>query len=167
MKQYAFSLFLVALILGLSFEPTAQAIPAGQRDCDTISAGITLGLSGFVAPGQFEIVPNTSVTVNNGTVARNCIITFSTEVQTSFNDLTVLGYTIDSPNPANCQVIGPDSFHVGAINPFETATHMGVKTIGAGTHTIRLCFLAGDLNANGSATTNFWFRCLAVECRTQ
>jgi hypothetical protein len=138
----------------------ALSIPGGQRDCDLESA--------FNTTNAYKIVTDTRVTVNNGDVSRNCIITFSTEVFTSLGDLTLLGYTIDSTNPANCQVIGPQYFHYGASSLFifETATHMGVKNIGSGTHTIRPCFLAAD-NNGGGANSQFGYRCLTVECRTQ
>ncbi len=163
MKRYAFSLFLVALILGLYLclsTDLALSIPAPQKDCDINSVSTNSSL--------YAIVPNMNVTVDNGDVSRSCIITFSTEVKTSLGDVTRLSYTIDSANPVNCQsqIIGPGLFHSGATNESETVTQMGVKDIGSGTHTIRPCFSALDRDGNG-ARTDFHVRCLTVECRTQ
>lgn len=159
-KQFTFSsLILVVLILGQYFGSIAQAIPSGQRDCE---GGLV-----STSSGSYEIVPNTSVTVNNGDSARSCVIQLSTEVLTSAGDGTALAYTIDSTNPANCIAIGATAFHVG--NPYtteETNTHIGVRNIAAGSHTIRPCFATVDLNGGG-AFSQFESRCLIVECRTK
>jgi hypothetical protein len=159
MRRYTFILFvLIALMLGLYFGSIAQAIPTGQKDCETNAVN--------TSSTSFVIVPNSSVTVNNGNTARQCVIQFSTEVRTSVGDQTFLRYTIDSTNPANCNFIGPEFFHAGESNLIETHTQMGVRNIGAGTHTIRPCFSANDGNLDG-ATSTFFIRCMTVECRTQ
>jgi hypothetical protein len=164
MERYAFSLIsLISLIIGLYLclgVNLALSIPSGQRDCDT-SVVKTNSL------GIYTIVTGSSVTVNNGSTARQCIIQFSTEVTTTAGDQTTLAYTIDSTNPANCIAIGPELFHAG--NPYgltETVTHIGVRNIGTGTHIIRPCLQTLDGNGGG-ATSEFFFRCLTVECRTQ
>ncbi|HEX3033900.1 MAG TPA: hypothetical protein VHT73_02050 [Thermodesulfobacteriota bacterium] len=82
-------------------------------------------------------------------------------------DRTNLRYTIDSDNPASCVAIGPDLFHISTLSFYETNTHMGVTNIGAGTHTIRPCYQAQDLNVNNSSFSRLEKRCLTVECRTQ
>jgi hypothetical protein len=70
---------------------------------------------------SFVLVPNTSVSVNNGANSRNCIIEFSSEASSSEGDTLGVGYALDSPNSSGCQVSsGPLSFHVG--NHFETHT---------------------------------------------
>lgn len=90
MKRYIFSLIsLIVLIIVLSLclgVDVALSIPGGQKNCDT-------NLVSTSSTAAFAIVPDTSVTVNNGNFTRNCIITFSTE----------LTYTIDSTDPLSAK----------------------------------------------------------------
>ena len=159
MKRYVFSLFfLVAPILGLYFAPTAHAIPAAQEDCD--SAGVSTTSNSFV------LVPNTAVTVNNGTVSRLCTIQFSAEVYTSINAATDLRYTTDSTNPTSCEAIGPEQFSLATGCCAVTRTAIGTRTLGPGSHTLRPCFNAVDLGGGGEEST-FGRRCLIVQCQTQ
>lgn len=158
MKRYMFSLFSLTALIGLSLclgVNSAFSIPVGQR------AVVQLGQVS-TSSSTHTIVPDTSVTVDNGPKSRECIITFSTEVLTSFGDRAEIAYSIDNDV---CQIIGPAFFHHGAGGA-EAVTQMGVGTIGAGTHTIAPCFRAVDLNGSGASTT-FFFRHMTVECRTQ
>jgi len=160
-KYYACTLFLLpALILGLSGQRIAYAIPSSQRDCDTTGVSTT--------SNSFTIVPNTAVTVNND-VTRACVIQFSTEVYTSVNTSTRLRYTINSPSPANCIAIGPgDNYFSQATGAAAvTRTAIGVITLSSGTQIIRPCFNAVDYGEPGVEESTFGRRCLLVECRTQ
>jgi hypothetical protein len=154
MKRYTFSLFfLVALILGLSFEPIAQAIPTSQRDCDTnvVSTSST----------SYVNVPDSVVTVNNGDSSRNCIFTFSAEAVTLFPSGRIdIGYTVSGTNENHiCRAVGPQSLHRG--NTLETHTNVSVESLLSGTYTIRPCFKVN------SGSGFLGRRCLIVECRTQ
>jgi hypothetical protein len=153
--------FPVALIFGLYFEPKAHAIPNAQEDCEVGVVGTT--------SNSFVLVPNSAVTVDNGTTGRNCIIQFSTEVFTSGNSATRLRYTIDSTNPASCIPIGPgDNFFSLPTGAFgSTRTAIGTTVLGPGSHTIRPCFNAVDFGEPGVEQSTFGPRCLVVECRTQ
>jgi hypothetical protein len=162
MRRYVFSVFfLVAPILGLYFGPQAHAIPAAQEDCDS---GVVSTTS-----NSFVLVPNTAVTVNNGTVSRLCTIQFSTEVFTSNNSATRLRYTINSTNPASCIAIGPGDnfFSLGTGCCGLTRTAIGTRTLGPGSQTIRPCFNAVDFGEPGVEQSTFGRRCLIVECQTQ
>jgi hypothetical protein len=165
MKRYTVSLFvLVALVLGLFFEPTAQAISPGQRDID-LTFVPTTSSSYVIVPGSVVTVPAA------GSGNRECILQFSTEVGGSLGDRTDLAYAIDSTSPSSCFARGAEFFHLGNggnssdIRFLETKTHIGVVTLNSSAHTIRPCFRAINLNAAG-ALSFFDHRTLTVECTT-
>jgi hypothetical protein len=142
--------------------PSAEAIPANQRDVDltSVSTGVL---------GSFQIIPNTSVTVNKGSIARLCIIRFSTELLTEIGDAVRLrSRSVDSTNPTSCaNSQAPEDVYSATHDRLETRTVNWIRPIGAGTHTIRVCALTFDINASVTAATTIGFRTLTVECRTQ
>lgn len=163
MKRYAFSLFFLGVfICGLSFQPLAQAIPSNQGDCDSGSVTIT--------SDSFSFVPGSVVTVDNGTVSRTVIITFSAtatilqdEDQTGYEPPGVgtihLAYSIDG---GACTSVGPTAFYSGRSDDgigAATSTNVSVRTLGSGIHTIRPCFRPTGNNEVGSISG----RCLTVE----
>ena len=164
MKRFVFSLFLVALTLGLSlcFVDLSFSIPISQQDCD-FDAPVTTSTS-------FVLVPNSSVTVNNSFFSRNCIISFSAEAINSTEDVGVdVTYEIDGGGCSGG--IGPESFHHGTPTPSggvfltETHTSIEVRTLGPGMHTIKPCFNLVDAAGDGGFAT-LANRCLIVGCRT-
>ena len=78
--------FLVVLILGLSlcFVDLAYSIPTSQQDCE--AAGETTSSTTLV------VLPNSTVTVNDGGQTRNCVISFSSEAVASVDDFIQIGY---------------------------------------------------------------------------
>ncbi|HEX3035914.1 MAG TPA: hypothetical protein VHT73_12440 [Thermodesulfobacteriota bacterium] len=155
MKRYLFSLFLpAALVLVLSFGQIAQAINASQRDCSFSSRGFN--------STSYIVDPDISVSVNNGTSTRNCILTYSSEVGATPGDQVSVAYKVDG---VACTVNGPEYFHIGnTSSQFETHTNVTVRTLGPGAHTIIPCLRFNDLGGGGNGTVIF--RCMTVECRT-
>jgi hypothetical protein len=152
-----------AVVLGVCLPPTAQAIPSNQRD-------VEFGTFNQTTLNTFQIVPNTSVTVNNGSSARHCIIQFSTEVRTERADSVRMHPIFDSTNAnlTNCVLAGPEDVYTSASDlALETRTVNWVRQLGAGTHTVRVCAMTLDQNSSTTATTRLFFRTLTIECRTQ
>jgi hypothetical protein len=153
---------LATLMLGVCVPPAAQAIPAGQRDIDT----------GLVATSSrsFALVPNSSVTVDNGNTARSCIIQFSADARTApAGDRIIVGFAIGAPTvgAGACLVLGnPAFFQVSSTGLLETATTVHVRDIGAGTRTIKACFALNNVTGNGGNAV-LESRSLTVECGTQ
>jgi len=134
----------------------AQAIPPGQRDFE---------IDPFTTNSQtLGALSTTSVTVNNGTIARDCMLTFSAETLATFNGSINLGYTIDN---GVCSVGGgPSSFYVSAnSSKFETSTAVHVKNVPAGIHTISPCIGYNSVNGEGAAQLRA--RTLIAQCRTR
>lgn len=126
-------------------------ITSAQRDCDLSFAS--------TSSTAYVTVPNSSVTVNNGTVARNCVIQFSSEALTGNADERILiRFKIDG---GSCTAYGPEYFHSGTET--ETHTAIGVTTLSSGSHTIQPCYRT----SNGSSSATLEYRCLTVECRTK
>lgn len=149
---------LVMLTLGC-LPSITEAIPANQRDID-----LTVFETNVAA---LAIVPNTSVTVNNGSSARQCIIQFSAEFSTEPGDNVRARPIVDSTNILNCTVAGPESVYTADTDRFETRTLNWVRQVGTGMHTVRACIVTDDANNNGTRRTFVAFRTLTVECRTQ
>jgi hypothetical protein len=141
-----------------------HAIPPGQKDVDTNLA--------IANSTSFVLIPTSSVTVNNGAPARNCIIQFSAETFITPGDAMDLGYAVDSTSASACSSDeGPQTVQFGNPQPFVTATSvMHVKNIPPGIHTIKPCFRAKDLNFGGGsvgAEATLGPRALTVQCKTQ
>jgi hypothetical protein len=154
---------IATVVLGTCLPPTAQAIPPNQRDVDFASFNQS-------AITTYQIIPNTSVTVNNGSTARHCIIQFSTEISAETVDRVRIHPIFDSTNanPTNCVLAGPEDVYTSATHAaIETRTVNWIRQLGAGTHTVRVCAQTLDLNLSGTASTNFHYRTLTIECRTQ
>jgi hypothetical protein len=153
-----------ALVLGVCLPPAAQAIPPNQFAVEEASTVGTTSTS-------FVLVPGSSVTVNNGTTARNCVIQFSAEAR---NDevgdgvavaLAIGGSTVGAS--ACSGTGGPGLFHFAEAMDFETHTAVFVRPVASGISTIRACFILWDANENGLGTAILANRTLTVECRTQ
>ena len=155
MKRYAFSLFLVGIILGLSlcFVDFAFSIPTSQQDCDLDQHSTISQTYGFV--------PGSIVTVQNGSLLRQCVIQFSATVSSPSDDLIGITYSIDG---GACTTFGPEAFHEGSNT--ETHTNISVVQLGQGVHTIQPCWVLIDLDFSGGGTAYLAQRCLIVECRT-
>lgn len=140
--------------LGAVAIPNAQEplIAATQQDFET---GLVQTTSTSFVP-----VPNTSVTINNGSRARNVVVTFSAEALGNGFTTLELGYSLDG---AGCfqQAGGPTDFSASQTN-FGAATAVHVIPLGTGAHTIQACFR--------SDTGNFVYlkdRTLIAEGRTK
>jgi hypothetical protein len=138
--------------------PVTQAIPPGQRDIDFDEVNTT-------SP-TFVPVPNSIVTVNNGSTPANCILHFSANTTVTPNDQVIFGYAVDL---GVCSATGgPDFFHYSEGQElYETRTAVHVRAIPAGIHTITPCFAVADRDLDGIAQVFFEFRALTVECRTR
>ena len=134
-------------------EPTA--IPGSQRD-------VEIGDFQSTTFTTFVNIPNSQVTIDNGTSTRNVVVTFSADAHvTDPGDIFQLGFRIDS---GSCDAGGPSAFTASTL--FETRTAVNVFTIGPGTHTIRPCwgvFADGD----GAQAIELNRRSLIAEGRTK
>jgi hypothetical protein len=130
----------------------AVAIPTAQRDVEV----------GLVSTNStsFVLVPNSSVTVDNGSSARKVVVTFSAEAAVASGNLMFLGYSLDG---AGCfEQAGPTVFALGH-GEFATSTAVHVIPLGSGVHTIRACFKS----ANPSLVASLRVRVLIAEGRTK
>jgi hypothetical protein len=152
-----------ALVLGVCLPPSAQAIPPNQFDVESNNRVFT-GSEGFV------LVPGSSVTVNNGTIARNCVIQFSAEASVSLlGEGVLVGLAIGGSGvsaSACSSAGGPEFFHIRSGFQ-ETHTAVFVRNIPSGTSTIKACFRVFDVGPDRGAIAFLDDRTLTVECRTQ
>jgi hypothetical protein len=131
------------------------AIPASQEDVDSVAV-ITNSTS-------LVNIPNSVVTINNGSSSRKVVVTFSAEIIfMDDGDSSMLGFRIDG---GSCVFGGPQIFSRGT---FATDTHtvVHVFTIGTGTHTIRPCW-AVIPDGDGAQFISVGRRSLVAEGRTQ
>ena len=143
--------FALAALANLVTSPaTEPPIPNSQRDVEV--GQVSTSSTGFV------LVPNTAVTIDNGSSARNVVVTFSAEAATEGNAGLDLGYDLDG---AGCfKQAGPTAFQTGII--FETSTAVHVIPLGRGVHTIRACF-----RSNNGLAVFLRDRALIAEGRTK
>ena len=114
----------------------AVAIPTTQRDVE-VGEVVT-------SSSTFVLVPNSSVTINNGSSARNVVVTFSAEARVVAGGIE-LGYDLDG---AGCfKQAGPTAFSANAADDYEAATAVHVIPLGPGVHTIRPCFRSPNSTA--------------------
>jgi hypothetical protein len=110
----------------------AGAIPTAQRDVEVGSIVMTSSTS-------FVLVPNSSVTINNGSSARNVVVTFSAEAHVNGPGVRMdLGYSLDG---AGCFIqAGPTEFSANNVGQFAVSTAVHVIPLGSGVHRIQACF---------------------------
>lgn len=160
--QYVRAAGLLALVSGVVLPSIAQAIPAGQRDVELVEVS--------TSSESFVLVPNTSVTVNNGATARNCVIQFSADaLNDQVNDHVNVAFAIGSSNvsAASCSAVGgPEFFYTSSVPLINTATTVHVRNVGTGINTIKACYRLVDEPGDGG-TASLLQRALTVECRTQ
>jgi hypothetical protein len=114
----------------------AVAIPTAQRDVE-VGEVVT-------SSPTFVFVPNSSVTINNGSSARKVVVTFSAEARVLGGGME-LGYDLDG---AGCfKQAGPTAFSANAADDYEAATAVHVIPLGSGVHTIRPCFRSPNSTA--------------------
>ncbi|HEY7461068.1 MAG TPA: hypothetical protein VIC59_04260 [Gemmatimonadota bacterium] len=107
----------------------AVAIPTTQRDVE-VGEVVT-------SSPTFVLVPNSSVTIDNGSSARKVVVTFSAEARVTGGSIE-LGYSLDG---AACfKQAGPTAFSANEAGDYEAATAVHVIPLGSGVHTIRPCF---------------------------
>lgn len=137
-------------VFGVEHRAVAEPlIPTGQRDVDT-DLQITMSTS-------YLTIPNSSVTINNGTSQRRVVVTFSAEAA-AVGAAMGIAFKVDN---GSCLVgTGPQTL-IGSSG-FEARTVVHVITIGPGTHTIRPCF-----KSSSGGLVEVEFRTLTAEGRTQ
>jgi len=133
----------------------AEAIPAPQRACAFDFVGITQ------ADG-FQPITGTGVTISNGTVAREVVVTLSADLGVDTGAEVRLGYSIDGGAPQE-NVFGPANL-ANHQEFFEARMIMGVIPIAAGNHTIQPFWrVSGALGTNATIDA----RCFVAEGRTK
>jgi len=151
-----------ALVLGVCLPPSAQAILPNQFDVESNLV--------FTSSESFVLVPGSSVTVNNGTTARNCVIQFSADAAVSLlGEGVLVGLAIGGSGvgASTCSSAGgPEFFHIRSGFQ-ETQTAVFVRNIPSGTSTIKACFRVFDVGPDRGAIAFLDDRTLTVECRTQ
>jgi hypothetical protein len=135
------------------------AIPSAQDDFDQDLQATSSSALAFI--------PNSQVTINNGTSTRNVVVTFSAEARvTDPPDLFILAFSVDG---GACTFGGPVAFtmtnNAGAF-PQEARTAVHILSIGAGSHTIRPCWRKAD-DGDGLGTIQVFRRSLTAEGRTK
>jgi hypothetical protein len=131
------------------------AIPASQEDVDSVAV-VTNSTS-------LVNIPNSVVTINNGTSSRKVVVTFSAEVAfQDAGDAFLLGFRIDS---RSCAFGGPQIFSQSTF-VVDTRTAVHVFSVGSGTHTIRPCW-AVIPDGGGAQDISVARRSLIAEGRTQ
>ena len=153
-----------ALVPGIALPP-ADVIPTNQRRVATNDFVTTLSQ-------EFVLVSGRSVTVNNGSTARECVIQFSAEAANNeLGDGVAVAFAIGGSGvrAAACNTSGgPEFFHLAEEGfEFETHTAVHVRQIGKRTKTVKACFRFRDVNGSGTGEAALDFRTLTVECRTQ
>ncbi len=136
--------------------PQSEArIPAANYECINDAGGFNFGSTATQDPALIA-------TVNNGKTARNWIVQLSAENETpAGNGFILVRYSIDGGPLVS---IGPEFFSSdeGAI---QTRTAIGVRSVGPGTHTLRVFWQL--VGAGAGATAQVYYRCLTVEAKTQ
>ena len=158
----------LAALMSSCLRPLAQPIPLAQRDVESNEVSTT--------SHNFVLVPNTSVAVNNGDVARECIIHLSSNAVvnqdtgvTDINDGIDVAFAIGAATvgAGACSVSGgPEFFYMQSSGVGGSATVMHVRNVGSGTRTIKACYRLFEPQADGSIARLFR-RAMTVECRTQ
>jgi hypothetical protein len=112
---------------------------------------------------SFVNIPNSVVTIDNGTSTRTVVVTFSAVSQVGDpGDIFVLAFRID--NSLFCTATGGPLSFAGSTD-VETRTAVHVLTVGPGTHTIRPCW---RLNSDGTINPiSVSSRSLIAEGRTR
>ncbi len=135
------------------------AIPGAQDDFDQDFQATSSNALAFI--------PNSQVTIDNGTSTRNVVVTFSAEAQvTDPPDVFILAFSVDG---GACTVGGPVSFTItknAGIFPQDTRTAMHILSIGPGSHTIRPCWRRSD-DGDGVGNVQVLRRSLTAEGRTK
>jgi hypothetical protein len=147
---------LVVGAAGLIFQThSVQALPSPQGRCafDSIQTNST------TAP---QDIPGLSVTVNNGSVARNAIVQLSADTGVDTNAEVRVSYRIDGGPPRE-DVFGPANL-ANHQEFFEARTVIALIPLPAGTHTITPVW-----RVSGAAGKNAFMdsRCMTVESRTR
>lgn len=138
----------------------AVAIPNGQADVDTDMV--------FVNTAFFRPIPNSVVSINNGSVTRKVILQFSADISVSSSngaqDRVDLGYAFTQKAGAQCfEQAGPLVFARNILTETRTAIH--VPTLGPGTWTIQPCMRVRD-TAGRAGNATLQVRTLTAEKMT-
>jgi hypothetical protein len=134
MQPMQLSFATVALAALANFVPSIRPeplIPTAQRNVQT-------GVVSTISAG-FELVDNSSVTIDNGSSARKVVVTFSAEALVEDpGNVIELGYSLDG---AGCfKQAGPTAFSNNASTFFAVSTAVHVIPLGSGVHTIQACY---------------------------
>jgi len=144
---------------------SAYAIPAGQRSCSVDGTGganviTTTAGGGIPALGDFKAITGMSVTVNNGTAARNVVLQFSADAGVDVDAEIRLGYTIDG---GPITFFGPQNL-ANHTQYWENRNNMSVAPIAAGIHTIKAYWRVSGVAGKAAIMDD---RCLTAEKSTQ
>ncbi len=135
-------------------ERTEMPIPSSQRDVEFNSSS--------TASTGFAAIPNSQVTIDNGTSTRNVVITLSADARVSDSpDIFLLGFRVDG---GLCTGAGPQRFARSTLLETRTAVH--VLSIGSGVHTIQPCWAKFD-DGDGLGSIDVIERTLIAEGRTR
>ena len=108
----------------------AVALPNTQRDVEV--GGVSTSST------TFGFVPNSSITIDNGSSARNVVVTFSAQAKVGLGGWLELGYDLDG---AGCfEQAGPTFFSANHEDILAVSTAVHVIPLGRGVHTVRPCF---------------------------
>lgn len=143
----------------------AFAIPGAQRACSVDGTGganviSTTAGGGIPALGDFAPIAGMSVTVNNGTSARNVVLQFSADA--GVDDLAEirLGYSVDG---GPIKFYGPQNL-ANHTQYWENRNNTSVASLPPGTHTIKAYW---RVSGSAGKTAIMDDRCLTAEKSTQ
>jgi hypothetical protein len=131
-------------------------VPASQKDVD-------FNVVSFNNP-FYVVIPNTSVMIDNGTSARNVIVTFSADARvtdTNGGDLLLYAVSVDG---GACFIAGPQN--LAWSTSWDAHTIVYVPSLASGVHTIRPCLRILP-DSDGAQIAEVGFRSLTVEGRTK
>ena len=146
-------------VVTLMLHSAAYAVPASQRSC-SVTPNDYGNLNTIQASDGWQPVAGISVTVNNGTTAKNVILQFAADAGVDDKAEIRLGYSVDG---GPVEHFGPQNF-ANHTQYWETRYNLSVATIGAGVHTIVPFWrISGIPSAQGVMDD----RCLTAERVTQ
>jgi hypothetical protein len=133
---------------------------AGPPDANPVVAAATCAGSAitYSSPNGFQPIPGMTVTVNNGSSARQALVSVSANLGVDVDAEVRLAYSVDGGAPQE-NVYGPSNL-ANHQQYYEGRAVTAVIPLGAGTHTV-----AAQWRVSGSAGKTAYMdkRCLTVE----
>jgi hypothetical protein len=155
------ALGLAALAVGsvgtLLVSKSAEAIPTPQRSCATDTS--------YSVPNEGWSAVNSTVTINNGKVARKVVVNLNADLFVPTNNLVQVGYRVDK---GPVKIIGASILAVNfeLSNPTFARHSMVVLDVPAGKHLIQPYWRSIGTDQGPNQRARIGGRCLTAEAYT-